>query len=251
MLSQTLCRDPRIRDAFHDAIVWVSAGRESMHGVHKRMAEVLAVLGESVGRDVGPLAIENRYRTALSRKPVLIVIDDVWSRADLDPFLAESSLSRILFATRDASIARFNGAETFSIRLLDTSGARWLLAARADLAAEKLPPAADKLISECGRFPLALAMVGAILRGAGPDDWLDMVGRLRELTCRRSSTITSRPVKCFPCGQVEPQCYGSGVPGEVQKAGGSPGRYQRLRSRPPFTLGMPCTRSQANGGNYR
>ena len=113
-----------------------------------------------------PLACENQYRTTIANKAALIVVDDVWSKADIEPLLAESPRSRFLFTTRDASIGRFVGAREHRADLLDFAQSRKLLALWADLpSCRHLPPEADGIIVECGRLPLALSVVGAMLRG--------------------------------------------------------------------------------------
>ena len=56
------------------------------------------------------MACENQYRTTIASKAALIVVDDVWSKTDIEPLLAESPRSRFLFTTRDAAIGRFVGA---------------------------------------------------------------------------------------------------------------------------------------------
>jgi hypothetical protein len=90
-----------------------------------KLREITSLLGGARDKAVGP---ETLYRTTIAKKAALIVIDDVWSKVDLDPFLAESPRSRFLFTTRDASIARFSGAREHRVGLLDASKSRELLA---------------------------------------------------------------------------------------------------------------------------
>jgi hypothetical protein len=49
--------------------------------------------------------------------------------------------------------------------VLTEEQSREFLARQSELKAEALPPEASDLIHECGRLPLALAMIGAMLRG--------------------------------------------------------------------------------------
>jgi hypothetical protein len=101
------------------------------------------------------------------------VVDDVWSKADIEPLLAESPRSRFLFTTRDASIGRFVGAHEHRADLLDLTQSHELLASWANVPIAELPAPADELITECGRLPLALSVVGAMLRGADHEFWWD------------------------------------------------------------------------------
>jgi len=166
VLAQALFQDEVVRQAFPDGLVWITVGREPTHDFTARLREIAKVLGG--GRDE-TVAAETLYRTTIAGKAALIVLDDIWSKADLDPFLAESPRSRFLFTTRDAAIARFSGAREHRVDLLDEPQARELLA----LWAGALAPGADDILPECGGLPLALSTVGAMLRDASPAEWAD------------------------------------------------------------------------------
>ena len=170
VLAQALFKDEVVGQAFPDGLVWITVGREPTRDWTARLREITRVLGGASDEAVSP---ETLYRTTIASKAALIVIDDIWSKADLDPFLAESPRSRFLFTTRDASIARFSGAREHRVDLLEAPQARELLALWAGLEVAQLPPAADDILRECGGLPLALSTVGALLRGATPAEWAD------------------------------------------------------------------------------
>ena len=107
------------------------------------------------------------------------MVDDVWEARDLEPFLAESPRSRLLFTTRDANIAAAVGAREHIADLLTFEQSREVLARWSALETAKLPPLADDLIQECGRLPLALSMVGAMLRGKPSTMWKRVYDLLR------------------------------------------------------------------------
>ena len=161
VLAQALFKDEVVRDAFPDGLVWITVGREPTHDLDARLRQIASALGAAADETVTP---ETLYRTTIADKAALIVMDDIWSKADLDPFLAESPRSRFLFTTRDSAIARFTGAREHRVDLLDGPQARELLA----LWAGALAPAADDILRECGGLPLALSTVGALLRHATP-----------------------------------------------------------------------------------
>ncbi|MBZ5622716.1 MAG: TIR domain-containing protein, partial [Acidobacteriia bacterium] len=170
VLAQALFQDEVVRQAFPDGLVWITVGRESTRDFAARLREIVKVLGGASDEAVAP---ETLYRTVIANKAALIVIDDIWSKADLDPFLAESPRSRFLFTTRDASIARFSGAREHRVDLLDEAQSRELLALWAGLETGQLLFAADDILRECRGLPLALSTVGALLRGAAPAEWTD------------------------------------------------------------------------------
>ena len=65
------------------------------------------------------------------------------------------------------------------MNLLETAQSRELLALWAGLDVVGLPLAADDILRECGRLPLALATVGSMLRSAAPVEWADTASLLR------------------------------------------------------------------------
>jgi WD40 repeat protein len=179
VLAKALTEDEVVRQAFPDGIVWITAGKERQRDFAADFREVARALGADVTRcDTAP-ACQSRYRTTIADKAALIVLDDVWSKADIEPLLAESKRSRFLFTTRDASIGNFVGAREHRADLLDEARARELFAAWAGRPIAQLPPQTDALIAECGRLPLALSVVGAMLRGKAPAFWTDTLDLLR------------------------------------------------------------------------
>jgi hypothetical protein len=74
---------------------------------HPRIAKAL---GDDPSLYENDLAAANQYRTSIRDRAALIVLDDIWYKSDLEPFLAESRRSRILFTMRDSAIAVFADA---------------------------------------------------------------------------------------------------------------------------------------------
>ena len=178
VLAQALCHDEVVQQAFPDGVIWITIGKESMFDVVTRMREVGKALGDDLSRYENELGAKNQYRSTIANKAALIVADDVWDATALDPLRAESSpRSRLLFTTRDKSITAAVGAYEHIVDLLTYKQSRDVLALWSRTESEKLPPLADDLIRECGRLPLALSMVGAMLRSKP----LAMWNRVRDL----------------------------------------------------------------------
>jgi len=89
---------------------------------------VAKTLGDDLSRYENAQACEHQYRSTIATKAALIVVDDVWSKSDVEPLLSESSRSRFTFTTRDASIGRFVSPREHSLDLLDHEQSRELLA---------------------------------------------------------------------------------------------------------------------------
>jgi hypothetical protein len=180
VLAKALTDDEVVERAFPDGIVWITAGKERKRDFIEEMREVAKALGDDLSGYDTALACENQYRTTIARKAALIVVDDVWSRADIEPLLADSPRSRFLFTTRDAAIGRFVGAQEHQAGLIDVAQSRELLASWAKVPVAQLPGAADEIIRECGRLPLAISVLGAMLRGTGGAFWNDTLELLRK-----------------------------------------------------------------------
>src|ERR1019366_3871180 len=180
VLAKALTEDEVVQRAFPDGIVWITAGKERKRDFIEEMREVAKALGDDLSGYDSALACEHQYRTTIASKAALIVVDDVWSKDDIEPLMAESPRSRFLFTTRDASIGRFVSAHEHRADLLDVAQSRQLLASWARVPIAELPTAGDELIAECGRLPLALSVVGAMLRGAPDKFWWDTLQLLRE-----------------------------------------------------------------------
>ena len=180
VLAQALCHDEVVQQAFPDGIVWITIGKESAFDALTRMREVGKALGDDLSRYENELAAKNQYRSTIRKKAALIVVDDVWRSSDLGPLRAEDSpRSRLLFTTRDASIAATMGAREHVADLLTDEQSREVLARWSRIDITNLPPIAAHLIHECGRLPLALSMVGAMLRGKPATYWNMVLEHLR------------------------------------------------------------------------
>ena len=197
VLAKALTEDEVVRRAFPDGIVWITAGQERKRDFIEEMREVAKALGDDLSGYDTALACENQYRTTIANKAALIVVDDVWSKTDIEPLLAESPRSRFLFTTRDASIGRFVGAREHRAGLLDVAQSRELLASWANLAVAELPATADEIIAQCGRLPLALSVVGAMLRSREAS--AKSFGGTRSTCCARPICRPSR--NSFPQGR--------------------------------------------------
>jgi WD40 repeat protein len=164
VLATALCHDEVVQQAFPDGIFWFSIGKESRLDFCALMKCVPA-FDRLLGTYETEAGCINQYRDVLRKKAALIVVDDVWRTSDFQPFVAESPRSRLLITTRDTSIGAWFGAREFTANLLTEDESRKVLSKWSGLPVEQLPPLAAELIYECGSLPLALAMIGAQLRG--------------------------------------------------------------------------------------
>jgi hypothetical protein len=185
LLAQAICHDNAVREAFPDGIVWLPIGKDSPRSVVTLMRDVAKTFGDNLPADISDISsARSWFRAILAQRAALIVLDDVWSAGDLDAFRAQASRSRILFTTRDASIAKTNASQVFAPGFLNYEQSRSLLATWSEIVSDHMPSTADDLIRECGGLPLAVATIGAMLRVRGeppkpPAYWQHVCNLLR------------------------------------------------------------------------
>ena len=177
VLAQALCLDEVIHAAFPDGIIWVPVGKGPRDLV-PLLREVGKAVGDALDGYDSLQSASNRLRNLLRDKAALIVLDDIWDPHDAAPFLLESPRSRLVITTRSARTAIALGAQQQELEVLTRDQSLNLIAMWADLDVHKLPVEAADLVRECGRLPLAIAMVGAQLRGR-PERWGHVLQKLR------------------------------------------------------------------------
>jgi PAS domain-containing protein len=158
----------------------LTIGRESTTDMLTRLREAAKALGDDLAHYENEVAAKSRFRSILRNQAALIVLDDVWDAHAIEPFCADSPRSRLLITTRDASIAAGTGATEHIADLLNEADACGVLAKWSGVTVEKQPPEAAALIRESGRLPLAIAMIGAMLRGKPERYWARVLTLIQE-----------------------------------------------------------------------
>ncbi|MFI5958750.1 tetratricopeptide repeat protein [Cryptosporangium sp. NPDC051539] len=179
-----------VRDRFPDGQLYLDLrgyGTEAPVSPSAALAGFLTALGVSA-RDL-PLDVDERaarYRTELSGRRLLVVLDNASSVEQVRPLLPGSPTCATLVTSRDtlAGLVAVHGAHRLILDLLDPDEAiallRSLIGARVDVE----PDAARALAEQCGRLPLALR-VAAELAGGRPDSTLaELVAELEDHRAR-------------------------------------------------------------------
>jgi hypothetical protein len=161
-LAQMLCHDRVVQDAFPDGVIWVGLGRDIGDLVPK-IREVGRALGDDPKHYDTSEGSSNRLRTILRKKSALIVLDDVWKLDDVEPFLADAPASCLLITTRQQNISISLRAKLVTVATLSETQSLEVLARWTRIEKAKLPREAALVVRECGRLPLALAMIGGLI----------------------------------------------------------------------------------------
>src|SRR5215217_7548212 len=99
-LAKALCHDDHIQDAFDDGILWVTLG-ETPGDLTGRVEDLIVTLGDERPSFTALDAAVNRLKELLADRDILIVIDDVWDRAHLNPFIQGGPRCARLNTTRN------------------------------------------------------------------------------------------------------------------------------------------------------
>jgi WD40 repeat protein len=176
VLTAAIARDEEVRRAFPDGVLWVTLGQTPMlTSWQSHLAEVLGA-GQRTLTDVqlGKALLGE----LLADKACLLILDDVWHTKHAAAFDALGQRCKMLLTTRDMGLITVLGAVKRPLPVLSNEQALALLAVCAGQHEETLPTEAHEVVRECGNLPLALAMIGAMVRDK-PDRWANVLHKLR------------------------------------------------------------------------
>ncbi|MBM7789125.1 AfsR/SARP family transcriptional regulator [Tenggerimyces flavus] len=100
------------------------------------------------------------YRSLTAERRLLVVVDNALSSSHAAPLLPAGPSCRAVVTSRTqlASLVTASGAHPLALEVLEPDEARDLLRQRLDVPDS---PVLDRIVSSCGRLPLALAIVAA------------------------------------------------------------------------------------------
>jgi WD40 repeat protein len=174
VLAAAIARQQVIRERFHDGIFWITLGQIPQ----------ITVLQAQLGRALGHAEVfdsisegTQQLREHAADRAILVILDDVWNATHAQALDVVGRSGRILVTTRDLEVLTWLDAREYYLDVLDPAQALALLADWTQVAKDTLPPAAADVARSCGYLPLALAMIGALVRRgrtwAEVQTWLD------------------------------------------------------------------------------
>lgn len=176
VVAAALCRDNLARRAFADGIVWLGVGQQV--DALTTLNRLGGLLDERFKPGADTAQARDRVEKWLEDRVVLIVLDDVWQLAQVEPVAAAlGARGRLLLSTRDAALATALGARVHPLAPLAPAQALQLLASWTGHEAAELPAESKQVAQACGQLPLALAVCGGMAATGTP--WADIVDALR------------------------------------------------------------------------
>lgn len=176
VLAAALGRDEEVQRNFPDGVVWIPVGQTP------QMTTWQAYVAEKLGDTKVGFTDENlgkaHLRELLAQKACLLILDDIWDVKHAAAFDVLGEKCQMLITSRDAGLITSLGAKEYKLGVLNDEQALALLAQWADQPRETLPQTARQVVRECGNLPLAVAMIGAMVRGK-PNRWENVLQKLR------------------------------------------------------------------------
>ncbi|BAY30193.1 WD repeat protein [Nostoc carneum NIES-2107] len=176
VLATALARDPDVRKAFPDGVLWVTFGQTPQ--ILTWQSYLASALGDKQAAFTEVGLAKARLRELFAEKACLLILDDIWRLDDATAFDVLGERCQMLITTRDAAIVTGLGGEEYQLAILGEQQALELLADWANQSVDELPTTAKQVARECGYLPLALSLNGAMVRDGTP--WSDLLEALRE-----------------------------------------------------------------------
>ncbi|MBD2208271.1 hypothetical protein H6G27_00095 [Nostoc linckia FACHB-104] len=181
VLATALARDEEVRKAFPDGVLWVTFGQTPQ--ILTWQSYLASALGDKQAAFTEVGLAKARLRELFAQKACLLILDDIWRLDDATAFDVLGESCQMLITTRDAAIVTGLGGEEYQLAVLGKQQALELLADWANQP-EILQPSPHNDVTlqvarECGYLPLALAMVGAMMRSKPANRWQNILEKLQ------------------------------------------------------------------------
>jgi WD40 repeat protein len=159
-LAVWACHQAAVRRRFPDGVLWVELGQ------HPSPEQLVAMLADLTARLTGeprptfqtvPVALD-AFAAALGERRLLLVVDDAWREADVEPFLARGSRCVRLVTTRRPPVVAGHEIRVDAMSL--SEAAALLRRGLPEARTSELAP----LLERSGRWPLALTLLSGTLR---------------------------------------------------------------------------------------
>ena len=160
-LARVVAHRAEVREQFPDGTVWITVG-DNVVGpeLAEKITNVVALLTGVKPPSTDPMAAGAELGRALGDRRVLVVVDDVWTKAQLEPFLIGGDRAVRLLTTRVRGVLP-GSAQTVRVDQMVRDEARQLLTT----GLANLPSTVmDEMLQVTGYWPVLLALVNGAVR---------------------------------------------------------------------------------------
>ena len=190
-------RQEQMTQHFPDGILWTTLGPTPT--IRNLLDDWGRAIGENLLGERDAAACQERLRSALYRRRMLLIIDDVWEAAHGRMFMVAGPRCRVLFTTRESPAAYALTTREYTLRV-DVLSPQAALTLFSRLAPEVTTTDEESTRRLCERLeflPLALTLAGRLLAQEAdvPSRMKRLVGELIE---RREARLQLLEVEARP-----------------------------------------------------
>ncbi|WCJ18065.1 disease resistance protein (TIR-NBS-LRR class) putative [Euphorbia peplus] len=182
------------------SLCFVGDVREKLHNCSRPDCLQREVLFQLLGKEVSnvgrPVSLSSSIRKMLSRRKVLIVLDDVSDLKQMEILIGNVTDygpgSRIIMTGRDKQLFNNVGAEIYEVKGLKDKEALCLFCMHAlkhNRLDEEFASLSKKAVRYAQGIPLALKVLGSNLYGKTAEEWEDELGKLEQTSDERMMKI--------------------------------------------------------------
>jgi hypothetical protein len=160
-MARLLVHRDEVKEQFPDGVVWVTVGEETEGPeLAEKITNVVGLFSGGRPPLTDPLAAGAELGRAFGDRRVLLVIDDVWTSAQVEPFLLGGPAAVRLFTTRMRAVLP-RSAEPVRVDEMDPGEAEQLLTAEVGGVSGGVVAG---LLAVTGRWPVLLSLVNGAVR---------------------------------------------------------------------------------------
>jgi hypothetical protein len=160
-LASWLAHQKAVEDAFYDGILWVGLGEHP--NVHDKIEGLIDQLTGKKASLPDATMVAARLKEVIGHRHMLLVIDDVWNKSDLDPFLGGAPNLVRLVTTRFDHVLPPDAAKVPADAMQPAEAATLLAVGLPPAEVEPARPALLALAQRLGEWPLLLTLANAQL----------------------------------------------------------------------------------------
>jgi hypothetical protein len=171
-MARLLAHSDEVREQFGDGVIWVTVGEDTTGPeLAEKVTNVVGLLRNDRPALTDPVAAGAELGRALADRRVLLVVDDVWSATQLEPFVIGGPRTVRLLTTRIRGVLP-RSAQLVRVDQMGRSEAEQLLTTGMSGASAGL---VTRLLAATGYWPVLLALVNGAIRadlnaGRGAED---------------------------------------------------------------------------------